>query len=417
MTAKGLGEGVTETGGALEVPYTLPGEVVRAEKHRKQRGVLLELQQSSPHRATPFCDHFGDCGGCLWQHSTYEYQLTLKREFVQRLFDKHGLGASISEWMVHPSDPRQYRNRMDFVWWYDGRFGLRRQGQWRSIVPLSECHLLPGRGMEIALEVNRRVQEAGLPFRDSMRHTPGMRYMVMRHGVFTSEWMLAFVTDDFPLSPGLWEGFPDLVSVYQLVNRDTHNDASDGEPRLLHGADSYRERIAGHEFRVGPRSFFQPNPAVAERMVETLRSWIAPGETRMLDLYCGLGLFSETLADAFEHVDAVEVVEEAIARANAHGTHEHVHYHAADVLEWLGERELSYDTLVIDPPRSGIHPSVRPVLMDSGISHICYVSCNPKVGVQDLSALSSRYEIHQVELFDQFPQTPHVEMLADLRIR
>ncbi|MEW6238748.1 MAG: hypothetical protein AB1656_25460, partial [Candidatus Omnitrophota bacterium] len=277
LDEKGFGRGATDAGGTVAIPYVIPGETVETKKLRRRQGELTRLLEASPYRVEPDCHHFGRCGGCAWQHIEYVHQLRLKQDYAARLWSEMGCELEPTAIPIVPSPPFHYRNRMDFVWNYDGRFGLREKGKWRSVVNLEECRLLPPRAMAAAMEINRRVQEAGLPFRDQKKGVPGLRYLVIRCGIFTLDVMASFVTDPMELPPSVWEGL-ELASVYQLINDNPQNDLSSGVPIHLAGAPYCRERIAGRIFHIMPETFFQPNPAVAEKMVEHVRERLAAME-------------------------------------------------------------------------------------------------------------------------------------------
>ncbi|MFB3785882.1 MAG: 23S rRNA (uracil(1939)-C(5))-methyltransferase RlmD [bacterium] len=417
--AQGRGTGPTDTGGRLAIPFTIPGEGVEAEKLRRKEGRLRRILEPSPARTEPACRHFGACGGCAWQHIAYENQLQFKLEKFRDRMAALKLKPEEESLGIVPSPPYGYRNRMDFIWWHDGRFGLRERGKWYSVTDLRECHLLPREVMQTAFEVNRRAHALGLPFRDTKRHTPGLRYLVVRRGVFTGDLLLNLVSDPMELPASLWENLPGVTGVYQLVNDNLENDLSDGVPVHLAGEKAYTERILGHTFRVGPRSFFQPNPAVAEVMAASVRGLVSQREPRggLIDLYCGIGLFSVCLADQFEHVTGVENNPDALHWAGLNAGGLPISFAAADAEAWLAEPRGGFDTLLVDPPRTGLPSRVIQSLLGQSFRHIVYVSCNPARGLENLAALSGHYRLLTMRLFDQFPQTPHVEMIAGMERR
>ncbi len=417
FNAKGFGKGTTDTGGELSVPFTAPGDVVEAAKVKSRQGRLNQVIEPSPHRIEPACQHFGHCGGCAWQCIDYQQQLKFKTQSVANSFRQHCLNYDFDAVEITPSPPFGYRNRMDFVWNWDGSFGLRELGRWYRVVELHECRLLPPEVMEIALEINQRVHDAGLPFRDSKRKTPGMRYLVVRRGVMTGEVMLLFVSDAMELPESLWSGFTQVASIYQLINTNPENDQSDGGPRHLGGSYYLRERVLEHEFHIGPRSFFQPNPVVAGEMAAHLRSIISEKpERKLVDLFCGVGFFSALLSSHCAETLGIELVAEAAQLARKNTPQPNAQFICMEA-ERISSLNLDqYDTLVIDPPRSGLHPKTLKWIKDQSFQEIIYVSCNPKRGAEDISHLQYKYKITSVALFDQFPQTPHVEMIARLKI-
>lgn len=417
LDKKGQGWGDTHTGGRLKVPYTIPGELVEARKMRRHEGCLLRVIEPSPFRIEPACRHFGSCGGCTWQHMDYEEQLRWKSARVARKFAENQLLIPQEPLPIESGWPYEYRSRMDFLWWYNGDFGLRQRGKWYSAVNLEECRLLPQPVMNVALEVNRRVQALRLPFRDSKCHTPGLRYLIVRRGAGTGEIMLSFVTDPMVFPSVLWQGLEDVVSVYQLINDNLENDLSDGEPVHLWGEPFYHEKINGGVYRVGPRSFFQPNPVMAERMVNYVQEIATTIDPRsgLIDLYCGIGLFAISLMNYFERIMGVENSAEAVALAKSNACGLPIRFACVDAEKWNWPERSDFDTLLVDPPRTGLQTGVLGRLQMEPFSNLIYVSCNPSRGVEDIAVLREAYEILSVKLFDQFPQTPHVEMIAHLR--
>ena len=399
------------------MPYTLPGERAEVERLPRKQAKLLRMLETSPHRVEGRCRHFTDCGGCAWQHIDPAYQLELKRESVAKRFRQNGVEIDAQSIPIVSSPPYHYRNRMDFVWWYDGRFGLRRRGQWHSVVNLEECLLLPDDVMDVVLEINRRVHDAGLPFRDGKREVRGLRYLIVRRGVFTGDLMLNFVTDPMEIPASLWDGLDCVTSVYQLINDNLQNDQSDGIPFHLAGADAYRERIGDHTFFAGPRSFFQPNPIVAEKMIEHVGGLLEPsGRTDrcLLDLYCGIGVFSICLADRFKRGWGIELSGEAIEYAKRNAQDAPIEFLCQDALGLPSDIVSQADTLIVDPPREGLHPRVLKTLLERSFRDLVYVSCKPARGIEEIVKLMDRYTLRSVHLFDQFPQTPHVEMIVHL---
>lgn len=417
INKKGIGVGVTEQGGKMNVPFTLPGEKVLAEKY-SYGGKMTEVLEASPHRIEPTCRHFTQCGGCAWQHIHYQYQLQLKIESVKKCWDALQIDVSTVPIEVEASTPFHYRNRMDFVWWWNGAFGLREKGKWHSIVDLQECWLLPSEVMSVAVEVNRRAHVLGLPMRDQKKNIPGLRYLVIRTGIHTGEIMLNIVSDTMELPPELWDGLPHVCSVYQLINDDPLRDTSDGVPLHLYGKDGYEDIILDRPFIIKPNVFFQPNPKMAEKMVHTVREWIETDDVpkqSFVDLYCGVGMFTVLLADMFDRVMGIELVESSIALARQHAGYQKIDFITANAVDINSELLKGVDMLLVDPPREGLLPKVIHTIKEALPKQLIYVSCHPHKGVEDIAQLLERYEIKKIAYFDQFPQTPHIEMMVMLK--
>jgi 23S rRNA (uracil1939-C5)-methyltransferase len=425
------GRGVGRLGGfVVFVPDTAPGDRVRARLWRVKPGYaeadFVELEAPSPLRTAPPCPHFGPCGGCIWQHLTYEAQTAAKEAIVREsLVYLGGLRDVEVRPIVRMAAPWFYRNKMEFSFHPDG-LGLHRRGAFDKVVPIESCYLESPRANLILGELDAFARRSGLSSYDPRTHTGMLRQAVIREAKGTGEVMVALVTAA-PEVPGLNDlarrltaAVPEIVSVAHGLNAGP----SDGVPlagvRVVAGRPYITERLAGLTFRIGLETFFQTNTAQAERLVELVEADAGlRGDETVFDLYCGVGTFSLALARRAARVYGAEILSASVeaarenARLNAIGN---VEFAAGDVrlaLPALAARARPPALLVLDPPRSGAGARVMRKVAAAGAPRVVYVSCNPTTLAPDLRELiAAGYTVRHAQPVDLFPHTYHVECVV-----
>ena len=250
---------------------------------------------------------------------------------------------------------------------------------------------------------------------DYRSHRGYLRYAVLRQGRYTGQVMLNLVLARRENRlEGVIAAIEGHVDSLSLLFTDRMADVSYGEVFEDVKGGAIEETLDGLRFSMGPNSFFQSNSAAALDLYRRIRE---EAEGRVLDLYCGVGSISLFIAGVAERVTGVELSEEGAARAefnrDLNGIR-NVSFVRADVLSYLKDAGGDHDTVILDPPRAGLHPRVVQEMARAAPEKILYVSCNPAHLKNDLAALSS-YRLERCEAFDMFPQTPHVEMLAVLK--
>ncbi len=356
------GEGV----GRLEdfvvfVPFVLPGEVVEVEitevKKRFGRARLIRVVQPSPERVQPLCRYFGDCGGCQYQHIDYPAQLRLKHKQIVDLFERiGGFKSQIISPVVPCPRPYGYRNRIMI------------RSQWDKFK----------QGLNIGF----------------IRHDN-------RLVVDIEECKIA--------EPALNE---------QIRHVRAHPPPKGGLKVVL--------RVAAENWEVPRDSFFQNNFFLLPKLVETARNCLQQSGSRFLvDVYCGVGFFAIELGDLVERFVGVELDRQAIRSARQNATSrdrtngEFVDGRAEELLPSLLERfSASATSVLLDPPRTGCLPESLALLRAVRPAQIIYVSCHPATMARDLNILCAEgvFNLVNVIPLDMFPQTQHVECVADLRV-
>lgn len=410
---------------------TIPGERVAGNFSGKDKGVIrlsdVEILTASPDRVKPECPHFGTCGGCSLQHIVYKRQAELKLEFVRRVFSDAKL-AIAPEGITVADTTYRHRNRMDFVFGHGGELGLKEPGRWDRPVDLTTCLMLSEDANRVRLIVRDWARGTKLPFWDNKAYVGFFRYLVIRESVRTNERMATLVTSAGEIPEAHKKSLveklaPLCTTIYHGINPKITDLSIAEELHLLHGKDRLHETVAGVTFAIHPNSFFQTNTAMAEKLLLHVRDLVVKGQTSnikcLLDLYCGSGFFSLTLAKDVEKSLGIELDAHGIAMAKenaaANGiTNTKFRAELAEALTWLAEKP---DVAIVDPPRSGLHPKVVGALLAGHPPRIIYVSCNPRALALDLKFLLKDYDATSVQAFDLFPQTPHVETVVHLKLK
>lgn len=390
MAYGGEAFGRDDVGRMVFVPFTLPGERVRARLHEEHnrwaRGYPEAILQLSPLRITARCQHFGVCGGCHYQHISYEHQLRFKKEIVidqmQRI---GGFEQPPVEDTIRSPSHWNYRNHMRFQRSGRGDLGFY-DHTGEAVFTVEECHL-PERDLdalwpEIDIEALETVQQVGL--RSGRNDTP----MVVLHA----------------------SGKPDIESLVELPVSMVWD--SETGTFVLAGDDHLTFEISQREFRVSPGSFFQVNTPMTTELVVHVMDLLDPidGE-HILDLYAGVGLFSRFLAE--KEVVLLGIEESPAACAdylmNLEGF-EDVELWATTVEQGLAGVEIQPDAVILDPPRAGLSNQAFDELLRLAPQRLVYVSCDPATLARDGKKLNAAgYQIQSITPFDMFPQTYHIE--------
>jgi len=385
----------------------------------------MGAMESSDH-VTPPCPHAGVCGGCLWQHMSYEAQLKTKLETINHTFEEAGHEERIDRVMPCP-DPFYYRNRMDYVIGWRGEVGLKEYGSWSRYVDLSTCLLLDKETPTILQTVRELLRDLKLEPWDAKFHRGLMRYVVIRLGKNTGERMITLIIKDLekvderarqeitrrlaPLSTTLYLGENPEITDLSLAK--TFN--------LLHGNEFLTEEVNGLRYLIHPNSFFQTNTKMAgelQKMVLDFSGFsILHSRFSILDLYCGLGFFGIACAKQGMTVIGLELdapaIELAKQNAKLNGVEQETEWQSGAVENFDWE-DRSPHAVILDPPRSGLHPRVIKTILEKQPPVIIYVSCNYRRLVEELKQLKTVYHVDRLAALDLFPQTPHVEVVARL---
>ncbi|WP_258083595.1 23S rRNA (uracil(1939)-C(5))-methyltransferase RlmD [Thermococcus thermotolerans] len=394
----------------VHVPFTAPGDEVEVRRWRKRKRTLVatdfEVTKPSPMRIEPRCPHFGTCGGCLLQHIPYDEQVRFKSDKLSQI-----LGFDVN--VIPSSVIYGHRNRIDVVISTNG-IGFRRRGTWWDAVDIEGCPVFGDSSRKVLRSLRDFIEDFKPSLYEIRRNEGFLRYIVIREGKFTGELMVNLVTSEGELPAEFPEYFDYATSVYWSVNR-TKSDVSYGDVERFWGSEFIRERLDDVTYLIHPNSFFQTNSYGAVNLLREVAKLI-DGE-RVLDLYSGVGTFGIYLAKRGFSVEGVEVNPFAVEMAN-----KNAQLNGVEATFRIGEdkdvENLSkYDTVIVDPPRAGLHPRLVRKFLKEGPQTIVYVSCNPKTLRDNLNVLSEKYSVESAVGLDMFPHTPHVETVVKLKLK
>lgn len=421
-------------GHKLNVPKTLPGEQVLVEydptRPRKDRIHLIKILETSPHRQTPPCQYFDECGGCHLQHMDYALQQTLKRQIIERQLAAYPILKPLAVAPVSGMpEPLHYRNKCQMPFQEQGGtvvYGLYRSGT-HQLIPVEEC-LVETRDANAALKIVKQwAEQYRVPVYDEITREGILRHLVVRKGMFTNQVMVILVVKsrEITVLPRLLQalkyGLPALHSVYLNIQPDPVNTILGEENILMWGEPYIEEQIGRLRFRIYPHTFFQVNSVQTVKLLEQLlRTTPLEGTDVVLDLYSGVGTVALYIAPRVKQVIGIEADSRAVHAANENAENNqvrNVQFIAGVVEKRLAEFLTIYQphVVVVDPPRKGLHPDVVQALLNYPPKQLVYISCNPKTLARDLALLmEGGYKGNKIYPFDMFPQTAHVESLITL---
>jgi 23S rRNA (uracil1939-C5)-methyltransferase len=436
---------------AIFIEGAVPGDVVDVEIMKKSKsfdeGRIARILTESPYRTTPFCEHFGICGGCKWQHMTYDAQILFKEKQVRDAMERIAkiVSPPISPILGAPGTTH-YRNKMEFTFTnkryllteemhvegekdMDG-LGFHIPGKFNKVLDLNDCHLQDNRANTIRLFVKAFTKRHGMTYFDLKDQHGMMRNLIIRNTT-ADEWMVIVVfKEDVPelresLMSAIKNEFPWITSLQYVINSKRNDTIHDQEPIVFHGRPYIIEQLENLKFIVGPKSFFQTNSTQALNLYRLTREYAGlTGNETVYDLYTGTGTIAAFMAASAKKVIGIEYVPEAIEDAIQNAKLNSIlnaQFFAGDMKNVLTNDFINQhgrpDVIITDPPRAGMHEDVVNCILRSGAEKIVYVSCNPGTQARDILLLSEKYEVVKMTPVDMFPHTAHVENVALLQLK
>lgn len=428
-----------------------PGDVVDLKITKKKKSfaeaVPVAFHTYSDLRVEPFCEHFGVCGGCKWQHIGYDTQLFYKQKQVKDNLERIGrIGHKPLEPILGSAKTAYYRNKLEYTFsnnsWltsaqiqtgadYDrDALGFHIPGRFDKILDIRHCYLQPDPSNNIRLAVRHYAKEHQLVFFDMVKMQGFLRNLIIRTANTGDLMVIVQVYhQDMPALTGLLEhlknSFPEITSLQYVINPKGNETFHDLEVVCYHGKPYIDEQMEGLVFRVGPKSFYQTNADQAYELYKITRDMAGlTGQEVVYDLYTGAGTIANFVARQCKEVIGVEYVASAIEDAKRNSALNHIgntKFFAGDMREVLNEDFIAThgqpDVVITDPPRAGMHPDVLEKLNQLRARRIVYVSCNPATQARDIEALSAHYEVTRIQPVDMFPQTHHVENVVTLELK
>ncbi len=430
------GEGIGRINNfTIFVPGAILGERVRVKiseiKKNFARSRLKEVISSSPHRIKPLCPVYYLCGGCHLQHIVYEKQLEMKKGIVENILYRIGNQNIKALPTIGMKDPWRYRNKGYFQLSQEKgrvRLGFYKAGSY-DFVPASGCVLfsLQINGLVSYLEEQLSLQKVTI--HNSKTGRGNLRNILIRESRSTGEIMIVFIIKEDNLGfdqnvlNDLVKTFPQVVSIYQNINRAPKAVLLGKDFRLLKGKPDLEDAVGPFKFKISPKSFFQINATQAEILNEKILEYAnLSGEETVIDSYCGTATISIYVAKQAEKVYGIEVEKSAVrdAKINCESNGiSNLKLFTGKAEEWLYKWRRSGEgvhLIMVDPPRRGCSSKVLKGIIKIKPKKIIYISCNPATLARDLKYLTKDddYKLEKVLPIDMFPQTSHIECIASL---
>lgn len=430
----------------------VPGDIVDLKVVKKKKNfreaVVTAIKKYSDERATPECEHFGVCGGCVWQTLPYDKQLKYKQQQVEDALN-HIAKVDIPEVSPILASEKQYfyRNKLEYTfasqrWLTDDEMnipdsekelqglGFHIPGRFDKVLDIKKCHLQADPSNAIRLETKRFCIENNMSFYDARQQVGFLRNIIIRTSI-NGEIMLivVFGSDDKAnrelLLNHLCEAFPEITSMMYFINTKCNDNCGDLEAQLFRGKDHIIEEMGDLKFKVQAKSFYQTNSLQAYRLYSVAKDFAQlTGNEVVYDLYTGTGTIANFVARQAKEVIGIEYVEEAIQDAKVNSKLNNIgntKFFAGDMKDILTDQFIAEngkaDVMIIDPPRAGMHPDVVKTILNASPKRIVYVSCNPATQARDVQLLDAKYKVLKVQPVDMFPQTHHVENVILMEIK
>lgn len=440
-----------EDGLVLFIEKAAPGDVVDVMLKKKRSnhaiGEAVKFHSYSDLRSEAFCQHFGVCGGCKWQHVQYDTQLFYKEKQVRDALTRI---AKVELPEIQPiigSDKIQYyRNKLEFSFsnrkWLTNEeiksgvdmdrrgLGFHVPGQFDKVLDLAECHLQAEPSNSIRMAVREYVLANELEFFDIKFQNGLLRNIMIRTTTLNETMVLVqFFKPEMDEIEGLMNflktKFPEITSLFYVINQKQNDTFLDQETILFHGLEYITENLDGLKFRISPKSFFQTNSEQALILYKaTLDFAQLKGDELVYDLYCGTGTITNFLARNAKKIIGIEYVENAVADARINSEINGItntDYFDGDMKNVLVADFVAKhgkpDVIITDPPRAGMDKEVVECIMEVAPERIVYVSCNPGTQARDLAIMDEKYRVVGVQPVDMFPHTSHVENVVLLKLR
>lgn len=443
-------------GKVVFIEGAVPGDIVDVQLSKNKadwaEGHTVHIHSLSSDRVTPFCEHFGVCGGCQWQMLPYEKQLFYKQKQVT---DNLTRIAKINLPEIAPiigaDFTRGYRNKMEYTFAtrkyiptdefrrmkaegvdfnnQPGAAGFHVRGFFDKVVEIDTCHLQEEPTNLIRKTVAAYVLANELPFYNIKSHEGWIRNLLVRSST-TGELMVNMVIayeekeHRIALLDQLLKSFPQITTLLYTINGKRNDSLHDQEPIVYFGKGYIIEKLEELSFKISPKSFFQTNTKQAEKLYAVTREFAElDGSQLVYDLYCGtgsIGLFVSKFAKKLIGVEMVaDAIEDAKENAALNGVN-HASFFAGDVIDICNdaffEAHGKADVVITDPPRAGMHEKLVKKLLEIAAPTVVYVSCNPATQARDLALLSEKYQVTKIQPVDMFPHTLHIENVVQLKL-
>lgn len=445
------------------VPYGAPGDIadikIDKRKHNYCEGHIARIIQKSPIRIDPECEHFGECGGCKWQHLPYLNQLEYKKAQIEDNFRRIGKIEIPEIKPVIPSDNIwNYRNKMEYTFsnkrwrpWDEiksentvthsssNALGFHISGAFDKVLQINNCHLQDNIGNEIRNFIFNYANENDYTFYNVKENKGLLRTLMIRISTLNQLMVcVVFGENDIEkinqILKAIKNQFPSITSLLYVVNLKLNDSIADQEIKTYYGPEFIEEDMDSLRYRINAKSFYQTNSNQAIKLYKTAKQFALRGYDKgfgemskkplIYDLYTGAGTIANFMASEAEKVIGIEYVEEAIEDARLNSAINGItntEFYAGDMKKVLTEEFISQhgrpDIMIVDPPRAGMHEDVIKVILSAEPGVLVYVSCNPATQARDLTLLDAKYMVTDIQPVDMFPHTHHIENVVRLVLK
>ncbi len=440
-------------GKVIFIEGAVPGDVadvfITRNKKDWAEGKAVKIKELSKERVTPFCIHFGVCGGCKWQMLPYEKQLEYKEQETKDAFRRIGKLTDVPVFtIIGAEETIHYRNKLEFTFsnkkylpdeelkalgddeWPGGALGYHVPRLYDKIIDIYECWLMDDVNNAIRNCLREYAKNYNLAYYDIKEHTGLLRNIIIRNCT-TGELMvnLVFGYDDEEnrknLCNYLLEKVPQITTLLYTINPKWNDSIYDLDPKIVSGKGYVIEKLEDFNFKISPKSFFQTNTKQAEVLYNVVKDFAALTENEIVyDLYCGTGSIGIFLSKYAAKIIGVDVIEEAINDAKENAELNNIHhasFYTGDVIDICNDDFFKLhgqpNLVIVDPPRAGLHAKLINKLIEIAPPKLVYVSCNVATQARDLQLLNEKFEVEKLQPVDMFPHTHHIECVALLRLR
>ena len=439
-------------GKVIFISGAVPGDVadVLLVKNKKDwaEGRVLKIKSLSSERVTPFCKHFGICGGCKWQMLPYPKQLQYKQQEVEQNLRRIGkVDTPEILPIIGGDDTVHYRNKLEFTFSnkryltndeighteisvQQNALGFHVPRIFDKVIDIDECFLMDDVNNRIRNTIRSFALENKFSFYDIREHTGWLRNIIIRL-CNTGDLMVNIClnydeeADRTKLFDHLLQQVPQITTLLYTINPKWNDSIYDLTPQVYFGKGFATEKLEDFEFKISPKSFFQTNTKQAEKLYTVTRNFAGlTGNEIVYDLYCGTGSIGIFVSKLAKKIIGVEVIEEAIADAKenaALNNINHAEFFCGDVIKICNDEFFGVhgrpDVIITDPPRAGMHEKLVLKLLEIAAPKIVYVSCNTATQARDLGLLGEKYSIEKIQPVDMFPHTHHIECVVLLKLK
>lgn len=369
------------------IPKTLPGDIVKVkdlQDYKKYyKGNVDSIITPSTTRISPICPYYESCGGCQLMNTSYLNQLNYKKEKVQEILKKY---ANIDKKLdiVLNNKTHSYRNKITLQV-KAGKLGLYKYNS-KELVEIKECLLVSNNINNLIKIIKKNL------------NLEQITKIIIRE--YNHNLMIHF--------SGIIDKKTLIQQLSTFVQTIYIND------KLIHGDPQLTVKLGNYHYKVSPLSFFQVNYEQTERLYNQVLKHLSKNNNQVLDLYCGTASIGIYISKYCKNITGIEIntssVKDALENIKLNNI-KNINIIKGDVAQVLNNSQ-KYDTIIVDPPRSGLSKTTRKTILELNSPQIIYISCNPVTLARDLTVLKQQYIIKDITLFDMFPNTYHVESVS-----